>query len=264
MSKLSFIFPYRDRKRHLELVIPAIQKAMETQKISYEIIVAEQSDTKPFRRANLLNEGAKYAAKDSDIFVLHDADHLPSTSSVYYDGISDVFLPIKRVEFVIQDNDNSIISRQFSDIPAGYRHFKDGVDENYYGGVLSIKVKEFFRINGFSSLFRGWGVEEADLRHRIAHYDLNVQRGNGLFYALDHADSCPPMYDPDFQNNMRLGEHSTEYLDYGVNNQPSSVKDVPPKIPGVTRWIECTSFDPPIQGSEKIVSSNINFEDMDE
>jgi hypothetical protein len=261
--KYSFIFCYRDRENHLRATIPAIQKLMAAYDTSYEIVVAEQIDTKPFRRANLLNEGAKYAAKDSDILILHDADHYPTANVIYYDGISDVFLPIQRVEFVILNADGTLTERPEADIPSGYRHFRSGVDSNYYGGVLSIVKEKFFAINGFSSLFRNWGFEEADLRNRIIHHKLTVDRGDGLFYALDHADSCPPPNNPDFQHNMMLASNSEKYFSFGINTQPSTANIVSSKIEGVTTWIECTDFDPPVPGSEKIVASTFNFEDIE-
>jgi hypothetical protein len=93
------------------------------------------------------------------------------------------------------------------------------VDDDFYGAVTVFKKEAFFGINGFCSLYNGWGLEDADLRERIKHYGLSVSRNNGTFQALPHPDSNPGLNDPDFQRNQQLFANWRSFLESGVNTQ---------------------------------------------
>lgn len=255
--KYSFIICYRDRAEHLKKTVLRLQEAFSAYATDhdYEIIVVEQNDNLKFRRANLLNEGAKVA--NGDVLIFHDVDYYPEYVN-YWEPGCDVFLPVKRVEFVNMD----LSPRDTKDIPGGYRHFKDSVDANFFGGVTAFTKDAFFKINGFSPLFVGWGFEDADLRERIAFHKLSVKRSaDNLFYALPHPDSGPSMEDPDFRRNIELSSQYTFYLAHGVSNQPSQVTvGVNPLFPGVDVWVCASEFDPPRPASH-IIASTFDFVD---
>jgi hypothetical protein len=243
----SFIFCYRNRETHLNITVPRIRELYGDKA---EIIVVEQNDTKKFRRANLLNEGARSASKD--ILVFHDIDYYPTDGLTYWDGISDVFLPVKKVEFVYND----LTPKPIEEVPGGYRHFKNSVDDNFFGGVTTFKRDAFFSINGFSPLYIGWGFEDADLRERIAHGRLSVARSAGnKFLALDHPDSGPSFQDQDFLNNIHLSQNWDKHRNKGVSNQPSKVEQVKPKHELVDKWLLTTDFDGPPQPTHIVVST---------
>jgi glycosyl transferase family 7 (putative galactosyltransferase) len=234
MPKYSFIFCYRNRETHLNIVVPRIR----TLYLDAEIIIVEQNDTKKFRRANLLNEGAKSAS--GDILVVHDIDYYPHDAVEYYDDRSDVFLPVRRVVFCYND----LTPKPLEEVPGGYRHFKVGVDADFFGGVTTFTKDAFFAINGFSPLYVGWGFEDADLRERIKHYRLSVQRSaNNMFSALDHPDSGPTFQDQDFINNIHMSQQWARHLDIGVKNQPSHIENITPKHPMVDKWLLASEFD---------------------
>ena len=211
---ISIIVCYRNREDHLTRFIPHIRKVFAN--IEHEIIVVEQHDTERFKRGQLLNEGAKLAKYD--LIALHDVDYLPDSADAYY-GDTDVVQPVKRVNFINMDGTH----RPESDIPSGYRHFKNGVDDNFYGAVTVFKKDAFFRINGFCSLYNGWGLEDADLRERINHYELSVSRNDGTFQALPHTDSFPGLEDADFQRNQQIFANWQSFLQSGVNTQSANV-----------------------------------------
>lgn len=235
--KYSIIFCYRNREEHLNIVLPRIKEVFKD--TEHEIVVIEQNDKEKFRRSNTLNEGAKVAT--GDILVFHDIDYYPVNVN-YFDEHSDldVFLPVHRVEFV----KNDLTPRPIEDIPKGYRTFKDGVDENFYGGVISFKRDAFFAINGFNSLFKGWGFEDENLRRRIQRNKLKVARGYGnLFVALDHKDNCPSTDDEDFRKNMIICANEEFYDGYGVDTQHAHSRiEIKGKNPYVDRWICASDF----------------------
>lgn len=266
--KYSFIFCYRNRFEHLLITIPRIRELYP----DAEVIIAEQADDKKFRRANLLNEGARIAT--GDILVLHDIDHYPKDVLYYDEKIApDVFLPIRRVVHVYND----LMEKPIDQVPGGYRHFRDAVDNNFFGGVISFKRDAFFRINGFSPSYVGWGFEDADLRGRVQLNHLKAVRAPkefGLFYALDHPDSGPDMNDSDFKRNIDMSINPKLFSHLGINNcHPAKIEDADLKskiqafgimIPKfeITRWIYCSEFDAPPPPTHNVTVSTDVLEEV--
>lgn len=227
---ISIVVCYRDREEHLQKFIPHMKEIFKG--FSYEIIVVEQNDDLPFKRGVLLNEGARIAK--GAFIAFHDVDYLPSSADHYFD-IVDVTQPVKFVDFVNMDGS----PRNESDVPSGYRHFKNGVDNDFYGAVTVFKRDAFFKINGFNSLYNGWGLEDADLRERIKYYGLTVTRNGGRFQALPHKDSFPGINDSSFQHNNQLFNKWSTLLGYGVNTQ-KAVRSVH-QLEDYT-WIKASNF----------------------
>jgi glycosyltransferase involved in cell wall biosynthesis len=263
--KYSIIIPYRDREEHLKTLLMALNEEFDG--TDYEVIVVEQDDSNKFRRGNCRNVGAINAS--GEFLIFHDVDYYPVDQEgewvEYWNMTVDLFLPVKRVEFVYND----LTPKPPHEIPSGYRHFKISVDDDFYGGVLSFKRDAFFAINGFSWKFVGWGFEDADLRERVKHFGLTTKRSDdNLWYALDHTDSAPPINDPDFQQNVNMWRNFRHYLGFGVNDMPYSAKvSEPPHWVGeshltlVHKWIKASQFHDTKVG---IVCSSFNFDEGEE
>ena len=243
---ISIIVCYRNREEHLKVFVPYIKNFFGSfypdQKL--EIIIVEQSDTHRFKRGTLLNEGAKLAS--GDILVFHDVDYLPSMQSTtktdvtYFKDNVDIYQPIKRVNFINMDSS----LRDINDVPVGYRHFKDSVDDDFFGGVITFTKSAFDIINGFNPMYDGWGLEDADLRERINFYKLTTERGNGTFLALPHSDSFPGINDDGFKHNQQVFSKWKDYLEFGKNTQfPTlNINYDKAKHIGVDIWAEATNF----------------------
>ena len=232
--KFSVIISYRDREDHLKVLAPRLRQVFGS---DTEIIVVEQDDKDKFLRGNLLNVGAQLAK--GDILVFHDVDHYLRFGNYEPPKGVDVWLPIKQVAYT----DNDLKELPMEKVPSGYQHFKDGVDDNFYGGVIVFRREAFFKINGFNSLYRGWGLEDADLRERIQHHGLNVQRGDGDFYALQHKDSNPGIQDNDFLRNQQLFTKWQEFLEAGVRTQIQTMNRFQAYEWGVElEWAKVTNF----------------------
>lgn len=235
--KYSIIICYRNREAHLSVNVPRIYQHFSESGVDFEIIVVEQFDSDPFCRGQLFNEGAKIA--NGNVLIFHDVDHYPTDEVNYTEFTSDVFLPISKVIYV----DNTLNPKPIEKVPSGYRHFKDGVDSNFFGGVLAIKKEKFFEINGFCNVYVGWGLEDADIRERITNHKLSVTREkHNTFLALDHPDSGPPPDDEHFINNMRAFEFRYQLLKYGVNSQLADVVEISPPMTEIHKWIRVTNF----------------------
>lgn len=258
--KYSIIICYRNREEHLKTLVPRLRETFGT---DGEIIVVEQNDDTKFLRGQMFNAGAQYSS--GSIIVFHDADHFPISADVgFYDPNGyDAWLPIKRVEYVTND----LQLKPLDQVPSGYRHFRDKVDDNFFGGVEVFKREAFFRINGFNSLYRGWGLEDADLRERIQHYELSWARGIGHFYALDHKDSCPSHDDVDFQRNNHIFMQWQNHLSAGVTTQNQTVDEITPKVAGVGRWLQVSNVFTLDKDAQQYASVNAlakYYEDMPE
>lgn len=235
--RYSIVISYRNRERHLAINIPRLHEYFTKLNVEFEIIVVEQNDSEPFCRGQLFNEGVKIAK--GDVIIIHDIDHYPTDGTNYTDFTTDVFLPIAKVIYV----DNNLQPKSMDKVPSGYRHFKDGVDSNFFGGVLIIKKDKFLEINGFSNVYVGWGLEDADIRERILHYELSIERSSSnTFFALDHPDSAPKPNDINFLNNNQAFMYREQLLKYGIKSQLADVEEVTPPMPQIDRWLKVTNF----------------------
>lgn len=235
--KYSIIICYRNRENHLTVNVPRLHEYFTNLGVDFEIIVSEQYDSNPFCRGQLFNEGAKVAT--GEVLIFHDVDHYPTDGTNYTEFNTDVFLPLQKVVYV----DAELNPKPLEKVPGGYRHFKDGVDSNFFGGVMIMKKEKFFQINGFCNVYVGWGLEDADIRERVLHYGLSVTRStNNTFLALDHPDSGPPPGDVNFENNNKAFAYREHLLSYGVNSQLADVKEVTPPLKQIHKWLRVTNF----------------------
>ena len=213
----SIIIPYRDRREHLQTLLPVLLDKFKDKE--YEIIIAEQNDNEKFRLSSLYNIGAQNS--QGDVIIFHDVDYIPSDNVDYTLIDNQPTYPVKQVIFLDKDNKHKLDE----EIPAGYRNFKYDVGQ-HWGGVFMLSREHFDSINGFNPLYVGWGKEEEETRLRLIGqgYQLN-RKPQGLFYALDHNDNCPPSADPDFINNHKLLFEYNENVTVGVNELTAVVEE---------------------------------------
>lgn len=147
--KLGIIVPYRNRESHLKKFQDGITSYLKTQKITYEIIVVEQSDDKPFNRGKLLNIGfIKARELGCDYVVFHDVDMIPLDVDYSYSEI-----PLHLATNFELEYDKS----------------KNLSFDDYFGGVTMFSMDSFERVNGYSNLYWGWGFEDDDLLFRASN-----------------------------------------------------------------------------------------------
>lgn len=211
--KYSIIICYRNRQSHLDILLPALKKKFEGEE--YEIIISEQDNNFKFQRGQLFNVGALNAS--GKILIFHDVDHIPTENVKYWDDSAvDVWMPIKNVKFV----NNDLLPKKTEDIPSGYRNFINDVGDDYFGGIISMTREFFFHINGYNSLYFGWGLEDQDLRERIKYYSGDIKRSAvGTFLALHHDDNFPGLEDMNFSRNTNIYNNWKSNLSSGVNDQ---------------------------------------------
>jgi hypothetical protein len=230
--KYSIIIPYRNREEHLSILLPVLSEKFQNK--NYEIIVAEQNDNEKFRLSSLYNIAFKYTS--GDLIIFHDVDYIPSLNVCYELKNNNPTYPVRQVLFLNSD----LTLKDDNDIPTGYRHFKNDVG-NHWGGVFMMNRKDFKLINGFNPLYIGWGKEEEETHLRLLHKNLICERNDqGLFYALDHYDNCPPTTDLNFIENHHLLNNYKNNLHIGYENLSADVEEF---IAGDSiKWLKINNF----------------------
>jgi hypothetical protein len=140
--KLGICIPYRNRKEHLERLVPHLSKHLTNQGIDHKFYVGHQVDDKLFNRGAMKNIAAEYAFNDGcDYIAWHDVDMLTHEDADYS-----------------YPEDNPIhIATKLSKYQYGL-----GYDQ-YFGGVVLFTKEQAERTNGYSNDYWDWGQEDDDL-----------------------------------------------------------------------------------------------------
>ena len=238
--KYSIIIPYRNRKEHLEVLLPVLMERFKDD--SFEIIVSEQNDNNNFQISCVQNIAYGYAK--GDIVIFHQVDYVP-TEDVSYEVNDKPVLPARRGIFLGQDNQSY---RDFLDIPRGYRNWVEEIDSRFYGGVICMTRNHFEAINGFNPLYKGWGNEDEDLRERFVWANIPVHRNEvGTFYCLYHEDNGD-MENKPFEKQKDFFEGREYFMKrayhdrhIGYKHLTADVEELTIDLPNV-RWLKSTNY----------------------
>lgn len=140
--KLGICIPYRNRKEHLERLVPHLSKHLTEQGIEHKFYVGHQVDDKLFNRGAMKNIAAEYAFNDGcDYIAWHDVDML-----THEDG-----------DYSYPDENPIHITTKLSKYNYGL-----GYDQ-YFGGVVLFTKEQAEKTNGYSNEYWDWGQEDDDL-----------------------------------------------------------------------------------------------------
>ncbi len=147
--KLGICIPYRNRKEHIDKLIPHLSKHLDNQGIDYKFYVGHQVDDKLFNRGMMKNIAAQYAFNDGCNYVAwHDVDMLPFDECDYsYPEETPLHIATKLSKY----------------------NFGLGYDQ-YFGGVVLFTKEQVEKTNGYSNEYWDWGQEDDDLFWR-AYYE---------------------------------------------------------------------------------------------
>jgi hypothetical protein len=241
-KKYSIIIPYRDRKAHLERLLPRLIEVFDNfYDENYEIIISEQDNNENFQIAAVENIGFKYSS--GNVIVLHQVDYYP-TYNVSYDIEDQPILPARKAIFLDKDHSTP---RPLEDVPGGYRRFHEEVDYNFYGGVVAMLREHFELINGINPMYKGWGNEDEDLRERFKWAGLKpTRKSEGTFYCLYHEDNGDMSrkairHAQDFYEGRRIFSKAYEYRHIGYKNLKYKITDFK-EIEDKILWIKSTDY----------------------
>ncbi|XP_046668811.1 beta-1,4-N-acetylgalactosaminyltransferase bre-4-like [Homalodisca vitripennis] len=158
---VAVVIPYRDRWEQLLTLLYYLHPLLQRQQLQYRVFVVEQTGNDTFNKGVLMNAGFLTALRMLPepgvmfhCFVFHDVDMLP-------------------------EDDRNMYS-----CPVQPRHMSVAVNELDYklpyrqlvGGVFAIRTEHFFKVNGYSNLYWGWGGEDDDMGYRVEHVLTTISR----------------------------------------------------------------------------------------
>ncbi|KAM4889033.1 beta-1,4-galactosyltransferase 4 [Thomomys bottae] len=156
LQKVAILIPHRNREKHLMYLLEHLHPFLQRQQLDYGIYIIHQAGTKKFNRAKLLNVGYLEALKEEnwDCFIFHDVDLVPENDLNLY---------------TCEEQPKHLVVGRNS---TGYRLRYNG----YFGGVTALSREQFFKVNGFSNNYWGWGGEDDDLRLRVELQKMKISR----------------------------------------------------------------------------------------
>lgn len=140
------IIPYRNRKTNLLYFIQYMKHYLRDNINNIEFMIVEQDDNLPFNRGRLANVGIKLIRDNNShnpCVIIHDVDLLPFPGVDY-----------------MNCNKPFHMSHELQHL-SWKTHY-----DHYFGGVVSMKLKDWEKCNGFDNNFFGWGAEDDDLFRR--------------------------------------------------------------------------------------------------
>lgn len=153
--KLGICIPYRNRKEHLDKLIPHLTEHLNKQGIDHKFYVGHQVDDELFNRGLMKNIAAHYAFNDGcDYIAWHDVDMLPHEECDYtYPSETPIHIATKLSKY----------------------NYGIGYDQ-YFGGVVLFTKEQVEKTNGYSNEYWDWGQEDDDLFWRCYFEGMTTGR----------------------------------------------------------------------------------------
>lgn len=153
--KLGICIPYRNRKEHLDKLIPHLTEHLNKQGIDHKFYVGHQVDDELFNRGLMKNIAAHYAFNDGcDYIAWHDVDMLPHEECDYtYPSENPIHIATKLSKY----------------------NYGIGYDQ-YFGGVVLFTKEQVEKTNGYSNDYWDWGQEDDDLFWRCYFEGMTTGR----------------------------------------------------------------------------------------
>ena len=152
--KLGICIPYRNRKEHIDRLIPHLTEHLNKKGIDHAFYVGHQVDDKLFNRGAMKNIAAHVAFEDGcDYIAWHDVDMLAQDDA----------------DYSYPNNYPTHIATKLSKY-----EYAMGYDQ-YFGGVVLFTKEQVERTNGYSNDYWDWGQEDDDLFWRCHFENLSYQ-----------------------------------------------------------------------------------------
>lgn len=185
---LAIVIPFResndlrsqgtDREKNLRQWLDYMSEFLRPDLIAVTTIyVIEQAQEGIFNKGFLLNAGFDYIMKKSsnrvpDYLIFHDVDQIPrKTCGNCYDFRSS---PTKLIRETTRREGNKNVKRKLS--------------PSNVGGAFMITPEIYRKVNGYSNILAGWGIEDDNMGYRIKRFNGGFRvHSPGAFTGLPHA-----------------------------------------------------------------------------
>ena len=153
--KLGICIPYRNRKEHIERLVPHLSKQLTSQGIEHSFYIGHQVDDKLFNRGAMKNIAAHYAFEDGcDYIAWHDVDMLSEENA----------------DYSYPEENPLHIATKLSKYNYGMNY------DQYFGGVVLFNKEQAYKTNGYSNDYWDWGQEDDDLFWRCYYEGMTTGR----------------------------------------------------------------------------------------
>ena len=174
-----------------------------------ELIQQPNTEMAKFNLGILKNIGFSLASKDMKgkkqaYYILSDVDLLPS---------------INLVKDYLTYPDNPIHLGN-----KGTRYNKDGRDQSFLGGVISVSEKDFKNINGYPNNFWGWGGEDNALNRRFHDNRIKIDKSEDPVIDLERLTLKEKLTKlkedkvKEMRKREKLDEDKSTWKDNGLSN----------------------------------------------
>jgi hypothetical protein len=205
--KLGICIPYRNRKEHIEELIPRLTEHLNKMDIPHKFYVGHQVDDKLFNRGAMKNIAAYHAFEDGcDYIAWHDVDMVP------HDDNCDYSYP----------NENPVhIATKLSkyEYKLGY--------EQYFGGVILFTKDQVEKTNGYSNDYWDWGQEDDDLFWRAYYEGLTTykvfEKHQNRKVAQFNGNDSYLAFKPNREISSCLHQDHTISILFSADQQPDKV-----------------------------------------
>lgn len=219
---VSFVIPNRGVSP-LDTVIKNINEMFAD--YSPEVIVVTQDDDDLFKRGQLFNIGVQFAhannlmLSDNDFVYFHTL-HLDKIYRFFNTPFS-CFLHMQHVYVT----------------PTGFRLGELKRNKAGNGGVNFITKEDYYKINGMSNLYCGWGAEDDEYRARVVNL---YGKWNKVPVTLGHIWHPSRMnknkYNTELNYEFLANRNKFDYHDDGINQTTCNVVDK--RVDGNTTWLK--------------------------
>jgi len=174
-----------------------------------ELIQQPNSEMAKFNLGILKNIGFSLASKDmkgkkQSYYILSDVDLLPSINLV--------------TDYLRYPDQPIHLGNK------GTRYNKDGKDQSFLGGVVSVSEKDFRKVNGYPNNFWGWGGEDNALNRRFYDNKIKIDKSENPVIDLERLTLQEKLtkLKEDKVKEMRkwekLDEDKSSWKDNGLSN----------------------------------------------
>ena len=156
-QKVAIIIPYRNRQNHLHVFVNHLHKILVRQDMHYRIFIVEQAHPNIFNKAALMDIAflEAYRIFKFDCVIFHDVD-------------------------LLLEDDRNI----YACVKGTPRHIASHTDKHNYklpysslfGGGTGFTTEQFRRINGYATVYWGWGGEDDDMYARVRTLRTKLHR----------------------------------------------------------------------------------------
>ena len=236
-GSIAIVVPYRARPHHLSVFHRYIHHYWKRNFgcKSLWLLVVEQNNNEPFNRAALANVGilevhnaAKILKLRIDCIVFHDVDLLP----LYGVDYTSCAVPTQ--------------------LGSELQHFQWSVPyKKSAGGIVSMSPSDWFKVNGFSNKYKGWGQEDDDLYNRLKANKMLLPNqeiarpapGHGRFRVIDegtihHPRNRDHLHRKINVNNLFLwSKHPNAWQNDGLNSLSYTINFIKQIQAGMHIWV---------------------------